>query len=872
MKMVSITKLNRILFLFFLGGMFWSCSNPQSWTYKQWHNTLAHYNKFFNAEQKWLETFDNVRDNAKEDFRQPIELFNYGTVESLQGNLAAMDDVIKRASTMIDRHPKSKWVDDAYHLTAKAYLLKGDVNAAIDLFEFVNSQFTNPEIKYLSKLWTVRALLLKGKIIDAEALAESLLNNKELPKSLYTTAQFTLGAIYHKQKKYTQSAELLEKALPKLTNRMDKYRTYFALGQAYQKLGKFDKAELAYSKIPRYNPPYELTFNAQIAQVEILSVNSKNYQRTNKILNSMLRDDKNIEYKGQIYYRMALNELNAGKQPKAIETLKTSVRYSQQDAAQRTTSYLKLGDLYFGSKSYEIAGLYYDSANKSLDEKHPDFEKILAKNAQLGDLLTHLVRIKNNDSLLRMVTDRNFKNEKIKQAIQAEKDLAKLAEKKSKAGNAPKPGFGGGLPNPNLPDAGMGGGGSSFPFYNFNTRKSGMATFQQMWGNRPNSNFWRYNAKIMAANNSDTAASENGPATNKVETIDSNLLAGVSAEERKYYLGLPLTPLMQKTLIKEIEESHFKLAEIYQNRLNEPLEAIFYNSALLSRFPLSTYKPQTLYNLIKLYGANNNEALATQFTDTLQQKFPESIYLKMLKNPNTVEVIRSTNNESNIAISAKYDSMVLAFQLGNYKEAISIKLATDKKYSGNSLQPRFDFVYAVCLLRLDDAKAIPILEQLIADYPNSDVSEKAKTLIEAYQRIKNPIVVDSALLDSANALYVSQKASDPLNCLLIVPKGSNLNLIKSAISDLNKKEFSLENMLIGQSVVAGSKYLILIENFENPEKAKFYRQFLLKQQSYFSGKGLFEYSVVCINPENFIRLSKSFDWQSYMDWFEKENQ
>ena len=51
-------------------AFFSGCSNEASWTYKAWHNTLAHYNTFFNAEQKWLETMELTREGFKDDFRK----------------------------------------------------------------------------------------------------------------------------------------------------------------------------------------------------------------------------------------------------------------------------------------------------------------------------------------------------------------------------------------------------------------------------------------------------------------------------------------------------------------------------------------------------------------------------------------------------------------------------------------------------------------------------------------------------------------------------------------------------------------------------------------------------------------------------------
>ena len=503
----------------------WSCKNEKSWFYKQWHNTLAHYNTYFNAEQKWLETVEISREAYKDDFRKPIDLFNYGTLEALQANQSAMDDVVKRTSTMIDRHPKSKWVDDAYHLMGKAYLMKGDANAALDLFDYVAAQYKDPEMQFTNKLWTVRALLLKGKIIEAEAAAQSILANKELPIKLLPMANFTLGAIYHKQKKYKQSSELLEKALPFISDRMDKYRTFFALGQAYQSIEEYDKAEKYFAKIPRFNPPYEISFNAQVSRVEILSVKQKNYSKANNVLLAMLKDDKNIEYIGQIYYRIAKNELNAGKRNQAIEKFKISVYHSKNDPSQKTTSYLSIGDIYYNQKQYDMAGIYYDSANQSIDDKHPDFDAILAKNEIFGDLLKNLILIKTNDSLIRMVNDKDWRKVKIKDAIQREK----LAEIKSKL---PQPKAPSTITMPGNPDGGLGNSNtnSSFPFYNMLTRSKGEQEFVKTWGKRENKDFWRLISKkqsSLVTNNNQADSS----ITSKEKQFDSK-----NKKIRKYFI------------------------------------------------------------------------------------------------------------------------------------------------------------------------------------------------------------------------------------------------------------------------------------------------------------------------------------------------
>lgn len=855
--------IGRGIFMILCFGL-WSCKNEKSWFYKQWHNTLAHYNTYFNAEQKWLETVETTREAYKDDFRKPIDLFNYGTLEALQANQSAMDDVVKRTSTMIDRHPKSKWVDDAYHLMGKAYLMKGDANAALDLFDYVASQYKDPEMQFLNKLWTVRALLLKGQIIEAEAAAQSILANKELPEKLLPMANFTLGAIYHKQKKYKQSSELLEKALPSISDRMDKYRTFFALGQAYMAIEEYDKAEKYYAKIPRFNPPYEISFNAQISRVEILSVRQKNYAKANNVLLAMLKDDKNIDYIGQIYYRIAKNELNAGKRNQAIEKFKTSIYFSKNDPAQKTTSYLSIGDIFYNQKQYELAGIYYDSANQSIDEKHPDFDAILAKNEIFGDLLKNLIRIKSNDSLIRMANDKDWRKVKIKEAIQREK----IAETKSKL---PEPKMPITMTMPGNPDGGLGNmnTNSSFPFYNMITRSKGEQEFVKNWGKRDNKDFWRLTSKKQSAvvsnnNSSDTTVKS------KEKQIDTNLLVNVPQEEKRFYAQLPLTPSSQEEKLKEIETSLFRTAEIYQNRLNENAQAISYYKTLVERFPKSDLCAQSYYELIKLSRLVFNEADAEIYQNLLRSRYPTSIYIKLLDNPNMTLTENTDKVKGSKEIVQLYDSMVRSFHKGQFNDAKKIKLGADKLYAGNSMQPRFDFVFALCCAKLNDPKAISYFEQITQDYPNTDVSERAHSIlnIEKKKLIAINTPKDSAVNTDPNSFEI-HNGKTPVNCILVIPKGSNINMIKANVSDLNKKEYSLESIEVGTSVNIGSKYLIIIQNFSTPDKAKFYQQYLSKQTEFFAAKGVFEFDVAWITEKNLKLLLSNLTLADYLKLFKE---
>jgi hypothetical protein len=418
-----------------------------------------------------------------------------------------------------------------------------------------------------------------------------------------------------------------------------------------------------------------------------------------------------------------------------LRNFKISTIHSKLDPAQKTTSFLSIGDIYYNQKLYELAGVYYDSANQSLDEKHPDFDAIVAKNEIFGDLLKNLIKVKSNDSLVRMVNDKDWRKAKIKEAIQREKTeeaRAKLPQPKTPGNMNQLPG------NPDM-NNGMANSNSSFPFYNMLSRKKGEDDFVKNWGKRDDKDFWRYSSRKQSAivnNSNDTSTSTSGSAK-KIETIDSTLFADVPKEEKRFYAQLPLSPSKQEEKSKETEIAIFKCAEIYQNRLQDFNQAIYNYTLLLNRYPKTEYYAQSLYELVKLNRLLDNVAEAERLRAELETKFPQSIYRKLLDNPNQAADIENTDKYSTSKeITNFYDSMVKAYQTENYDLAKKIKMGADKSYAGNNYQPRFDFVYALCALKLKEPKALEYFEQITVDYPNTDVSERAHNILDFTKRAK----------------------------------------------------------------------------------------------------------------------------------------
>lgn len=857
----SFMRLQRISIVLLTALIAWlpSCKNSDSFLGRAWHNTTAHYNIYFNAEEKWKETVSSLRENHKDDYRTFIELYNYGPTESLKGNQAAMDEVIKKSSTMIDRHPRSRWVDDAYLLTGKAYFMKGDFIAAEDLFNFIITNYKDPIAQYSARLWIFQTLYQRKKYGEAENLARSLYQDKEFPKSLKPELNKALAAVYLKEGKMTQAYDYLGKALPITRGKMEKYRLHFSMAQVCVDLKKNEEAAIHFEKVIKMNPPYDMAFTSRIQLAQLVADQGGRYSKVNAILKKMLRDDKNIEYYGQIHYRMGVNELRAGNEEKALYQFNQSLRKAGNDNAQMTTTYLAVGDYYYQKRNYENAGLYYDSANKKLDEKHPDYKRLSQKSAQLTDLLRHLLTIKREDSMLRMANDPVFREKSIDNTIAAEK---KLAEKQKNQPAAPAaPPAGGSEP--------MAGGGS-FPFYNATMRAKSNQEFLNYWGNRVNRDYWRINAKkVSVTGENDTKDTGLKMDSEPVQGIPE----GISADRKKYYKNIPFSAEAKKNARNQMEESMFACAGIYQNQLLEDAEALKWYETLLKTFPATQYEAQVYFEMAKIHRAAGRSAEFENYKKLLSDKFPNSLYVKLLDGSKDNQQASEQVSELKV-IEELYEKMYDLFENAKFSDAMQVKMEADRKYTGNAYQSRFDYLYGLCLIKSGNAdKGIEILKQITQDYPSTPIATQSQSTIDAWEKLKT--ASGSVATDTARSaksgdevqIWKTWDGKEELFYLLVFPKGSNTNMIRATLNDFNKENFIFETLEVSPARASGTTLYISVSNFSKPEKTKEYLSFIEKKPEILAAKGLFEFEMAWISKTNYLTLATNNRINAYMEFF-----
>jgi tetratricopeptide (TPR) repeat protein len=152
-------------------------------------------------------------------------------------------------------------------------------------------------------VWYGRTLTERDKYEEAEFLFRELWEDRNFPKNKYDELATAEARLFIKQKKYDKAIAPLAKAIELTESKKQRARLSFILAQLYERAGQHEEAYAAYDKVLKNGPKYEMEFNARLQQTSAGWANQKiTSESALKTYERMLNDDKNLEYRDQIYY------------------------------------------------------------------------------------------------------------------------------------------------------------------------------------------------------------------------------------------------------------------------------------------------------------------------------------------------------------------------------------------------------------------------------------------------------------------------------------------------------------------------------------------------------------------------------------------
>lgn len=882
MKKEKIRSIKYILIVLFALGFSACKTTKNTFLHRGWHNMNARFNGYFYSRENMKETVQRVEKANKDDFSKQVPLFIYPTNTTAKNYYGDFDKSIKKSSVVIQRHAivnkKTKveipnacrWIDENYVLIGMSHFYKRDFFSALEAFEYVSKKYPNPEAKYTGMLWMIRTNNEIGSFSQSEPIIDEIRNAKDFPtdRSFQREYAAVTADYYIKREDYAPAIKALTKAIALTKHKKVKARYTFVLAQLYEKAGDKNHASMYYGMVPKLHPQsYDMEFNARINRAKLFDVTAGDSKAIKKELHKMLRDDKNTEYRDQIYYVLADMEYREKNIPLALDYLNKSIRESTGNGTQKALSYLRRADIYFEQTDYKLAESNYDSTMSFLPKEYPDYDLISEKKKSLTALVTNLKVIALEDSVQMLAKlpehERNAKIDKI--IAQIEEDEKRAEEEKQNQQNNLLLLNQNTTPTTDVTAANTG----AWYFYNPSTVSFGIADFNKKWGVRKLEDNWRRSQKDQVIANSNAEDESNVTAVDSTSTAKNDKNNNGKAKtvkdkkDRNYYLqSIPLTPDDLAKSNNRILEAYYNVGSIYKEQLQNNVKSIAAFEELIKRYPDSKYKLPVYYQLYRTYLSMNNQPKADYYKNLIVNGSPESEYAMIIKNPESAKDIAAHKNE----IENFYNETFQLYSEGKYSEALANCRKADTMYAKSNLMPKFSFIKAMSIGRTQDIDAFErALTQIVIKYPKDPVKAKAQEMLDLIKKQKSGVTSDSATVEKQH--FVFNEKGDYYWITVVDNGKGDLNKFKTSISNLNSESFSTDELHISNVFLDANHQLVTVQTFDGKEKAMNYYNFMKDKKSAFEALAPGTFFSFVISAENYTLFYKDKNIDEYKQFF-----
>ena len=834
------------------------CSTKKkSWANRQFHNTTAKYNGYFNGNESIKSGIKKLEESFIDDYTAILPVFKTGDLQKSKITHSYMDKAIKKGSIVIQRHSikikgreYSKWIDDNYLMVGKSYFYKGEFEDAIKTFSFIKNEYKNNEIQFDASLWLIRSLVEKKDFMTADIELDELKKNRKFPKKLEVDLAKISADFYLQQANYPSALDYLVKIDKLIKRKNKKVRYNYIMAQLYQQNNNNKSAKKKYEQVLKSSPEYEMVFNAKMNLARSLESGSIDIQKMRQQLLKMTKDDKNNDYLDQIYFTLAEMDVNNYDTLSAISNYLLSTVNSIENNTQKSLSFLALAKIDYNRSFYKKAKINYDSTLFYMNEDYREHEAAKEKHEILQELVYHLDVISLQDSLqdltaLSVVELSLVINQLIQAEVEKEKEFLEAERSKQQMiyENNRNRGRGERFGNNTS--------GGKWYFYNPATLSFGLSEFRKIWGKRKLEDDWRRkDKKTVNMFEIDSIAS------GSVELVTEN------KKDPNYYLEkLPKSEEDFSKSDEMIKESTYQAGTIYKSGLQEYNKSSALFMTLLSRFPDDkNYAALAYYNVY----INHREAGRSQESEVMKNlllhNFPNSVYAKLLTNPNFQAELIGLNSEDELAYQAVYQMFVSK----QYVKVIEkCKLVLDDDY-----QSKYLFLKALSFSALKNSSGcINILNQIVSINEDSLIIKEVIYLLEA---IRNPDKMEKANEQAlAESPYLFRSGNIHMSLFILPKEGVDINYLKTLISDYHTNYFENEVFEISAMLMGLDKHLLMIKTFDNSSDVVTYNQLIIENVDIVNQLNKSDYKVLAISFENFKEFYKNKDVEGYYKFFKK---
>ncbi|MBN1131547.1 MAG: tetratricopeptide repeat protein [Bacteroidales bacterium] len=876
------TKYGLCLFWFIV--LLTSCSvEKNTVTTRNYHNLTSHYNIYYNGHESFNKGVKRAREAFRNDYTQLLPIFYYVDESVHSAVQSDMKRAIDKATKVITLHsitakPKvragdqspqqkafyekreyNKWVDDSYMLMGKAYMYQGEFFLAIETFKHVMVTFPDEDVRFLALIWLARANIMIDELKEAERLIIALSDAPELPENYLLELYLTKADYSIKTENYNAAAENLKLALTMKPEKEQKIRYTFIIAQLYEELGEKEMAMSYYRNVTQLNPPYEMAFNAKVSMAEVFDSGTSDSGEIKKLLQKMLKDSKNQEYKDQIYFAMGNISQEEGDMEKAIEYYTLSVSSSVRNNHQKGESALTLASIYYDEPDYLLSAAYYDSAVNLLKSDYPNYNVLSSRSRSLSELVTNINMFELEDSVQELAALPEAERLAVIDGIIEKVKEQEVEERLAQQQTIQDMQYNRGMYNTsNAFQQNTQSQGGKWYFYNLNAKSYGQPEFRMKWGDRELVDNWRRSNRQSVSSLMEgigTPSDTTGGAAGKV--LDN--------KSREFYLAaIPLTDSAMEQSNGRLETALFNMGQIYKNDLLDYNESIAAFEELINRYPDGSYTANAYYYLYELYNSIQKGERASQYRELLAEEFPESHYSKLLSNPNYIKELE----EEEAAVYRLYERIYDDYSSERHPAVIEGVESALVEFEGDPLIPKFMYIKALSIGAVEGKEAMKsALDTLIALHPGTEESLQAQELID-YMYVAFPVIKEAEEAREAEEIYGLYPESGHYLVISLLA-GENINQVNFDLLNFNLDYFNQYDLTIEKIEFDAKNNLLKTGPFINQLGAERYRNTIEENMQVILGDvPENRYSIFIISEENYNVMLQKKGLNSYQLFYE----
>lgn len=741
-----------------------------------WHSFNARYNTYYNGSLAFIDGYEEKEKANQDNYTEVIPLNMVGNKNSVNLGRANFDRAIEKSEKAIKLHSIKRrpvwtknrrktakdieWLNrkeynpflwKAWLMMGKSQFQTGRFDEAAATFSYMSRLYaTQPAINGIARAWLTKCYVELGWLYDAEDVITKMKRDTMHYKAK-TDWDYAMASYHVKAQHYQEAIPYLRKVIKHEKRKKQKARQWFLMGQMQAILGNKDEAYKAFRHVVRLNPPYQLDFNARIAQTEVMD--GSQWKQKIRRLKRMAASDNNKEYLDQVYYAMGNVYLSRKDTANAIGAYEKGVKKATRTGVEKGVLLLHLGDIYWEMEKYSDAKRCYGEAIGLLDRERKDYAILSERSKVLDELVPYTEAVYLQDSLQVLATlpesERNKaidrvieelkKKEKEEKRAAQEAEAEKILQQQGAVGNRNNT-------KNNTANTPQNNKQTTWYFYNQMAVNQGKTLFQQQWGKRENVDDWQRINKtvvnmgggddeVVAADSTMAGEGMTGEMTQTEEGQEGKEEVGDSAandpHERAYYLAqIPFTEEQKAESDNIIKDGLFYAGIIFKDKLNNLKMGEKTLMRLTTQYADYEKNDEAWYHLFLLYSRLGQQEKAEACLAHLQNDYPESQWTILLSDPYFEENSRFGVHIEDSLYAATYE----AFKANRFDELKgNVKLSTERFPLG-AHRPKFIFVEGLTLLNEGDSKGcLERMKTVVEKYAESEVATMAGMIVKGVQ-------------------------------------------------------------------------------------------------------------------------------------------